>query len=681
MTTRTENTAPAVAVGAPDIDISVAGAPPSFGAPVPPDAPSDPLWIRIIDRATLILSVVAGVVVAVLGLHVIVDASSRTLFNSPLPGTIDLVANWWMVIVVFLGLAFTQMRNEHIRVTLLSDALSPKARRIVTVSMLLIGAATFLGMAYYSVLEAIYATQSGELAAGALGVPVWPLRWVVVVGFVTLAAQLVVSTRKSFDPVEDEPQHPRRNNILFVVGVVVGIVLAVALLTGAFDRTTVGILVLVLMLVMVLLGFHTAVALIIPSAIGLWVLRGSNVLEGSLREIPFTASASWSLSVIPMFVFMGVIMWRSGVTGAVFETLKLWLGRLPGGLAVATSLSGAGLASASGSAIGISYALSRMAVPEMLKANYKPSLATGVVTMSGTLGVLIPPSVLLVLYSGVAQTPVGPQLLTAIVPGIIVALGYTLLIIVMAIINPSIAPKPTGPKPTWGERFAALPKVLPLVFVVGVMIGGLFSGFFTPTEAGAFGALAAVIVGFFFGDTPKKKYGKLLLESLRDAVAAVSSIFLLLIAVNVLTRIVSISGLTRALTEWIVGLGLGSVGLLLVLIVFFLVLGAFMDELAVMLLAVPILAPVLETLGIDMLWFGVFVVMLTQLGLVVPPVGMLTFVVHRLVQHPEVGLGRKISLVDVFKGGMPFILFSIVFIVVLIFVPEIATWFPTVAGP
>jgi tripartite ATP-independent transporter DctM subunit len=440
----------------------------------------------------------------------------------------------------------------------------------------------------------------------------------------------------------------------FFIFVALSVVLVAALAVIPTDRVTSGLLILSLVITLTLIGLHTGVAIFLSSVLGLWKLGGMRILEGTLQEVPYAATANWGLSVVPMFIFMGIVMWRTGLTGTVFSTLKLWLGKTPGGLAVATNYSGAGLAAASGSTIGIAYALGRMAIPEMLRAGYKPSLATGVVTMAGTLGQLIPPSVLLVLYAGVAQTPVGPQLMAAIIPGIIVAFGYGTMIIVHAKLDPSIAPPVEQGPVDWNARFKSLLGLLPVVVVILVLIGGMFSGVFTPTEAGAFGALTAVLMGFFFGEGGKGKvFWSRILHSLRDTVAAVAGIFLLLIAVNLLSRAITISGITRTLADWVVGLGLSPIMFLLVLIVFFLIVCMFMDELAVLMLAIPIMTPVLIAMNVDLLWFGVFTVMLLQLGLVTPPLGMLVLIVHRLAQDPEVNLGQKVTLGDVFRGSLP----------------------------
>lgn len=454
------------------------------------------------------------------------------------------------------------------------------------------------------------------------------------------------------------------------------IIAAVILFTPNLPDLMVGLLTIVLSIVAMVAGIHVGIAIMGAGAVGLWKLAGTSAVAVTFEDVPFTSAASWSLSVIPLFILMGVAMGRFNLTGKLFTSAQAWLGRLPGGLAVSTNFAGAGLAASSGSSIAISYALGRTTIPEMLRAGYKPSLATGVVAMSGTLGMLIPPSVVLVIYAGVAETPVGPQLLAALIPGLITAMAYATLIVVRCTIDPTLAPRSTTHY-TWGQRIRSLVDVTPVTLILILIIGGMYTGIFTPTEAGAFGAIAAILLGWLFGDD--RSVGHLVrtvLTSLRETAAGVASIFLLLMGVHVLTRVVALSGVANWLTDTITSLGLSRTLFLVGLIFVFLILGMFMDGLAMILLTVPILMPVLDTYDISLLWFGVFMVILVELALVTPPIGMLSYIVHRIASNPEVNLGVTVRLSDVFKGVAWFVATSAVILLALIFFPDIALWLP-----
>ncbi|WP_344820149.1 TRAP transporter large permease subunit [Microbacterium soli] len=648
-----------------------------------------PLWERFITKISSVSAIAAGIAIVILGLQIVADASGRTFFNVPLPGTLELVSNWWMVLAVFLGFGFTQFKGEHIRVTLLVEKL-PVTWRTAVETVILAASLGIVGLlAYYLTVDAIDSVEAREMLAGSFPLPIWPIAVFMALGTWLYAAQLLVSLTSSLRAAKRErrsgvaqPALLSAQNVLLAIAVVASLVIVVLLLSVEMSRVAAGGLLIALMVLLLLCGLTTALAMIAAGGLGLWKLAGTSVVADAFESVPMHSAANWSLSVVPMFVLMGIVLWRTGLTGKVFYAARLWLGWMPGGLAVATNFSGAGLAAASGSTIGISYALGRMAIPEMLRAGYKPSLATGVVATAGTLGQLIPPSVLLVIYAGVAQVAVGPQLLAAIIPGIIVAVLYALVIIIQGLVRPDIAPRSKATGVPMAEKLRALVGIIPLVVVIFIVIFGMLSGIFTPTEAGAFGALAAIVVGSAFGEERKnpKQLFKTLGRSLQETVTATAGIFLLLIGVNLLGRAMTMSGVLRALTDWVVGIGMPTPVFLIAIMVLFLILGMFMESMSIILLSVPILAPVLMAVGVDMTWFGVFVVMLIELALVTPPVGMLTFIVHRLAQDKEVNLGHKISLIDVFKGVTPFVLMSIAFLIVLIFLPDIVTWLPSISA-
>ena len=451
---------------------------------------------------------------------------------------------------------------------------------------------------------------------------------------------------------------------------------ALILLIPDLPDVAVGVLTILLSIVAMVAGIHVGIAIMGAGAIGLWKLAGTSAVAVTFEDVPFVSAASWSLSVIPLFILMGVAMGRFNLTGKLFAAAQAWLGRLPGGLAVSTNFAGAGLAASSGSSIAISYALGRTTIPEMLRAGYKPSLATGVVAMSGTLGMLIPPSVVLVIYAGVAETPVGPQLLAALVPGLLTALAYGVLIVVRCSIDPTLGPR-TSTTYTWSQRLRYLFDVTPVTLILILIIGGMYSGLFTPTEAGAFGAIAAIVLGWLFGDDRSVGHlARTVMTCLKETAAGVASIFLLLMGVHILTRVVALSGVADLITETITSLGLSRTVFLLGLIVVFLILGMFMDGLAMILLTVPILMPVLDTFDISLLWFGVFMVILVELALVTPPIGMLSYIVHRIAANPEVNEGVAVRLSDVFKGVSWFVAVSGLILIALIFFPDIALWLP-----
>lgn len=477
-------------------------------------------------------------------------------------------------------------------------------------------------------------------------------------------------------PSRQRAQHTVGFGLLIALGGAT-VVMAVLMLYAPLERETVGILGLVMTVCLMMLGIHVATSMAVPSLLGLWVLGGQRSVEFALETIPHNSAASWTLSVVPMFILMGIVVYEVGLATVLFDAAKQWLGWIPGGLAVASIFAGAGMSAASGSTLGVTYATSRMGIPEMLRAGYAPSFATGTVAMAGVLKMLIPPSITVVIYAGLAETPVGPQLMAGVVPGLTLAVLFAVSIVIRTRLNPSLAPAIDTSAYTGRSRLVSLVRTWPALLIVAIVMGGLYSGLATATESGALAALAAILVGAWAQRARgAKAYGALLARAVGQTVAAVAAVMFLIMAVYMMTLFIALSGVVQEFSQWITELGLGRTAFLLILVVMYVFLGMFMDELAMMLLTVPILIPILNSFDVNLIWFGVFLILLCEVGMVVPPVGFLSFVVHGIAQKPEVNLGISISLIDVFRGVFWYVVVALGLIIFLIFVPEYALWLP-----
>lgn len=444
---------------------------------------------------------------------------------------------------------------------------------------------------------------------------------------------------------------------------------------GPFTPGTVGGAAVVLMLVLVFAKVPLGVALALPGLSGLYGLYGTAAAVNILARLPFDTVASWEFSVIPMFVFMGLLLWKAGITEQLYTALRGLVGWLPGGLAVVTNAAGAGLASVSGSTVGTVHALARIGVPEMLRAGYDRRLAVGSVIAASLPGQIIPPSIFLVIYAGLAQTPVGPQLMAGIIPGVLLAVCTAATVVALCTVRPSMGGERGRPRDALApDTRAALLLLWPLPLLIGVVLGAMYTGVVTVTEAGAVGALGAVLITLWCkrNDRPLATVGYAAVEALKS----MGTIFFLFVGAMAMAQVLAVSGIGPGFTDWITGMGLGRIGFLLLVMAAFLVMGMFMDPLSMMLVTVPLLVPVLGELGIHPLWFGVFVVILAELAIVTPPVGVLTFIVQNIVERPEVNLGQEISLGDTFRGIALFLPTVVLVCVLLILFPEIATFLP-----
>lgn len=460
------------------------------------------------------------------------------------------------------------------------------------------------------------------------------------------------------------------------------VALAGVCLIGIFTSSTAataGIWCVALMLVLMFMSVPVAISLAVPSIIGIYAISGIPAAVNVLSTAPFLGVSSWTLSVLPMFIFMGMLLSQSGMTTKLYRAADHWFSWLPGGIGVGTLAAGAGLSSVSGSTIGMTYALGRAGIPEMLRAGFDKRMAVGTVIVAGLPGGLIPPSVLLVIYAGIASVPVGPQLVAGAVPGILLAVTFSVFVVAIGIFAPKLVGRTKGdksqqPTVTWGDRFRSLGGVWGFPLIMAVLFGGMFSGIFTPTEAGAAAALTALLVTLHAvrKDRPFTKVS----QAAFSTVAATAAIFFIMIGAEMLTRLLAITGLAPLVTDFITGLGLSRITFLIFMIFVYIVLGMFFDTLAMMLLTIPILMPTLEVLGISPIWFGVFVVLLGELAMVTPPVGILSFVIHNIAKSREVNLGHNITLGDIFTSLFWFLPIAVLFLLLMIFFPQMTEWLP-----
>lgn len=426
----------------------------------------------------------------------------------------------------------------------------------------------------------------------------------------------------------------------------------------------IGIIGLVFILIFVLARMPVGLALMIVSFLGLSAVRGTNVANGFLRVEPFDFAAHWSLSAIPMFLLMGAVAHHSGISSSLFVAARLWLQKLPGGLAVATNFACAGFATASGSSLATAAAMGRIALPEMEKAGYDKGLSTGVVASAGTLGAMIPPSILMVIYGIFAEVSISQLFIAGIVPGVLTAILYGAMIVLRCWINPSLAPRSEF-KASSQEKYAAIADVWPIMILVLVIIVGLYAGIFTPTEAGAFGSLAAIAITAIRGRLSLK----MLRLSVVEAMMGTARIFFIAVGAILFTRFLAFTGLTAYAASLVDVIGASPLILMLMTAVIYIVLGMFLDALGLMLLTLPILLPMYMAADINLIWFGIFVVKFVEIGLLTPPVGLNVYVVQSIA-------AKDVSLETVFKGVAWFLVCEAIMVALMIAYPETVLFLP-----
>jgi tripartite ATP-independent transporter DctM subunit len=397
------------------------------------------------------------------------------------------------------------------------------------------------------------------------------------------------------------------------------------------------------LLLLIAMRVPIAFAMITVGAIGLSVLIGIGPMTGLLRSLPYEFAANWALSSLPTFLVMGYVAYHAQLTQGLFRAARLWLSALPGGLAIATIFGAAAFSALSGSSIACAAAMGKIAVPEMMKNGYNVRLATGTVAAAGTLGPLIPPSILLILYGIFIQQPIGKLFLAGLAVGLITALGYVITILIWVKLKPSVAPRLTR-KATWAERMESLRETLPSVILVVLVFGGLFGGLFTASEAGALGATFAIVIGFVRRSLDWKK----LRLALEESLSTTCVILLIAIGANLLVRFLAVSGTDQAISDVVIAVKPTLLQFFVIITVLYMILGMFLEPVGIMLLTIPILYPVLVSLDINLIWFGAILVKFLEIGMLTPPVGLNVFVIKSVV-------GDLADTWTIFKGVAAFI--------------------------
>ena len=420
-----------------------------------------------------------------------------------------------------------------------------------------------------------------------------------------------------------------------------------------------------LLFVLLALRVPVALALIAVSFSGVTSLLGLTPAIGILSNTPFSFVSNWTLSAVPMFLLMGFIAFHAGLTGGLFDAAKAVLRRVPGALAISSIFACSGFAAVCGSSLATAAAMGRIAVPEMVRAGYSPSFATGAIAAGGTIGALIPPSILMIVYGVFAETSVIKVFMGGITVGILTAILYSVVVLLTSWLRPDIAP----PRPLDTESIGAgeaLGKIWPILLLMVVVFGGLFSGIFTATEAGAVGAFGSLVISIAMRRLTFAIFRTALLETLTTS----ASLFIIGVGAAMFTRFLGLTGLTGAISGVVTGAELSYLQLMLVVVVLYLVLGMFMEPFGALLITLPVLLPIFNAQGIDLIWFGVLVVKLLEIGMITPPVGLNVFVIRNVASEYA-------TVAQIFKGVIPFLLADFVIVAIVIAVPSLILFLPS----
>jgi C4-dicarboxylate transporter, DctM subunit len=415
--------------------------------------------------------------------------------------------------------------------------------------------------------------------------------------------------------------------------------------------------------VLALLRLPLAFSMGLVGVVGIGFTRGWDPALASTAQVVYETGFAYTLSVIPLFILMGNFVARAGLAHELFAAAEAFVGHFRGGLAHATVAACAGFGAICGSSIATAATMGKVAYPSMKKLGYSDTLSTGVIAAGGTLGIMIPPSTIMVIYGIITETNIGKLFAAGVIPGILTALLMMASIAYLTYKDPEHAP--AGKRSTWPERWAALRGIWGVALLVVVVLGGIYGGLFTATEGAGFGAAGAFLFALARGRLTWAILTQVLVESARTT----AMLFTLLIAATIFANFVNFTSMPNDLKDWITHLGLSPVMLITAMMLVYIVLGTVMEELTMVLLTIPLFFPIVTSLGYDPVWFGVLIVMIVQIGLISPPVGMNMFVLNALL--PNVGLAK------IYKGCWPFVLVMALVLGLLIAFPQLSLWLPS----
>lgn len=426
----------------------------------------------------------------------------------------------------------------------------------------------------------------------------------------------------------------------------------------------IGIIVILSVFVLMFLRVPIVISMAIPGFLGVIYLKSEKTLYAALESIVWEHSYHYTLSTIPLFVLMGQLLFTAGFSDELFTAFRNWFGRLKGGLGIATIGASAMFASSSGSSLATTGTIGVVASKEMLKAGYAKSLTGGSIVAGGTLGILIPPSTMFIIYGMITEQSIGKLLIAGIIPGILLTIFFMATIYISILIKPSLVSDVKEPKVSWSEKFRSLKANGWILLLFTVVMGGIYGGLFTVTEAAGIGSLGAFLIALIRRKLTFAKFS----EAIFSTIKTTGFIFAIVMGAFLLNFVLTITRVPNLLASFLFDKDLSPLMIFILIVIMYIVLGAIMDTMAMIVVTIPILLPTLQLMEFDLIWFGVIIVLLVELALISPPVGMNCFVLEGVVE--------ELDLISIFKGALIFMIPIVVLIGLLYIFPEIALFLP-----
>lgn len=603
------------------------------------------------------------------------DVISRALFNAPING-VPLLVELSILIIMFMQLPAAirsgrLTRSDILLARLLRDR--PSVGISLRTAYDALGVAIMVVVFVYTLptFEKVWRRGTFEGLEGDFALPSWPFKLLILIGAVLCAIQFgrsfILGLRELRDVFRSNTlEGGRIIQISALLAVAFVVLWALANFTEISDAE-IGVISIVFVLFFVYVGVHVGVALSLISFVCVWLVRDNMDLAGKLLSLSIGESMQhYEFGVIPLFVFMGLLVSISGIGSDTYDVANHLFRKMRGGLGTATVGANAVFAAVTGTSIASASVFTKVAVPEMLRLGYRPRFSVGVVAGSSVLGMLIPPSLLLIVFGILAEQSIGDLFIAGIIPGLVLTVAYCILIFGMARFFPD---KVGTPEALNTQRETGLTaadtarKSLPIVLLIALVLGGIYGGLFTATEAGGVGALGALVLTLAKGELNRGN----LWQALSETGHVTASICFLLVSAHVYSRMITLTGIPNLMEQWVNASGLGLTGLLAIYIIAIVLMGTILDAGSIMLITVPLMIPALAGFEIDLIWFGIITIIAVEIGLLTPPLGLACFVIHSNLQDD------RIQIEDVFWGAVPFAVTMVIVLLLVVAVPELAT--------
>ncbi len=602
--------------------------------------------------------IVSGVIIAIAVFFVTADVILRYAFNRPIAGGYEYIA-FAMIPIVFISLAYTAVKGSHVSLSFIFNKLPEKVQAIINPCITLFGLCLFGAISYMCVVQGLRWLDTNQTSQ-ILQLPFAAFAFVIAFGGALFCLVMIL---KFYNEVSIAG-----NDWKFWAWLIFGVILVLVFYTFPLwflvkiSSTTAAIVALITLLVLAFLKVPIAFAMGAIGFIGVSYLTNIGSGLTFLATRTFTVVYSYDLCVIPLFVLMGMYALYSGLSRNLYDSAYHWLGHQPGGLAMASIGACAAFSAICGSTIATAGAMGAVSLPEMKRFNYSPALATGCLAAGGSLGILIPPSTILIIYGLVAQQSIGRLFVAGFLPGILLAILFIITIYIICRINPNLGPR--GIKSSAKEKIGALGGLLPVIVLFLIVIGGIYRGIFSPTEGAAIGAFGAFIIMLARRTLTLRNF----LLSITDTVQTTGMTMIIVVGGTMLGSFIAMTGIPVTIVDIVEQLEVSRYLIFASIMLIYLAAGCLMDSLTLLILLVPLVLPLIVAIGFDPIWFGIIAVLQTEMGAVTPPMGINVFVIS--------GVAKDIPLEVIFRGMVPFLIAMIICLIILTAFPSIVTFLP-----